>query len=106
MTGSEAYHDYRKLLENREVDAVWIATPEHWHARQAIEALEAGKHIYLEKPVGTDVRGCKKVLELGKKIEGKQSANVGFQIRFSPEYRELSRRIHEGAIQFRTTVGV
>jgi predicted dehydrogenase len=51
MTGGTLYHDYRKLLENKDIDAVVIATPEHWHARQAVETLEAGKDLYLEKPM-------------------------------------------------------
>lgn len=42
--------DFRKLLDNRDIDAVFIATPEHWHAPMAILALQAGKHVYVEKP--------------------------------------------------------
>src|SRR5690606_36839006 len=42
--------DFRKVLEDKDVDAVFIATPEHWHAPMAIMALQAGKHVYVEKP--------------------------------------------------------
>ncbi|MGA4645230.1 Gfo/Idh/MocA family protein [Limisphaera sp. 4302-co] len=48
---AEVYHDYRKLLERKDIDAVTIATVDHWHARCAIDALNAGKHVYVEKPM-------------------------------------------------------
>jgi predicted dehydrogenase len=48
---NKVYKDYRKLLEDKDVDAVFICTPEHWHAIQSIEACEAGKDIYVEKPM-------------------------------------------------------
>lgn len=49
--GAKAYRDYRKLLEDREVEAVLIATPEHWHHRQVLDAIAAGKDVYVEKPL-------------------------------------------------------
>jgi predicted dehydrogenase len=50
-TGVSSFHDYRKLLDDRSLEAVVIATPDHWHARMAIDAVEAGKDVYLEKPL-------------------------------------------------------
>jgi predicted dehydrogenase len=51
LTGAKPYKDYRRLLEDRDVDYVVIATPEHWHYQMAMDAAAAGKHIYCEKPM-------------------------------------------------------
>lgn len=53
-----AYSDYRKLLDNKDIDAVIIGTPDHWHALIMIHACEAGKHVYVEKPVGNSIGEC------------------------------------------------
>ena len=51
VSDAQVYKDYRKLLEDKNIDVVVIATPDHWHAQIGMEAMEAGKHIYIEKPM-------------------------------------------------------
>jgi predicted dehydrogenase len=76
----EGYLDYRKLLDRNDLDAVLIATPDHWHAKIAIDAMQAGKHVYVEKPMTHTVeqalelrdavRRYKKVLQVGPQGTG------------------------------------
>lgn len=87
---------HEKLFNSPDVDAVYIATPPWFHPVQLEAALDAGKHTYLEKPVGVDVPGCKTVAELGKKADGKVSLAVGFQIRKASAYVGMVERIHNG----------
>lgn len=87
-----------QIAASKEVDAVMVMTPAYFHPEQAEIAANAGKHVYLEKPVGVDVVGAKRVISLGEKIQGKLSLAVGFQIRKAPPYVEMVRRLHAGAI--------
>ncbi len=93
--GSKAYV---KLLENKDVDAVLISTPAYAHVDILEAAVAAGKHAYCEKPVAPDVDGCKRVLELGEKLNAKQSVVIGFQIRYATPYVEMVKRIQRGDI--------
>jgi predicted dehydrogenase len=54
----KTYSNYRKLLENKDIDAVVIGTPDHWHCLQMVEACSAGKDVYVEKPVGNSIHEC------------------------------------------------
>src|ERR1700732_4263849 len=89
---------YQQIAASKEVDAIVIATPPYYHPKHLESAVAASKHVYLEKPVAVDVPGAKKVIEIGKRAEGKLSLDVGFQIRDCPPFVELVRRIHDGAL--------
>jgi predicted dehydrogenase len=89
---------YEQLAASKEVDAIVIATPPYFHPQHLETVVAAGKHVYLEKPVAVDVPGVKRVIEIGKRAQGKLSLDVGFQIRDCPPFVELVRRIHEGAL--------
>src|SRR5690348_32984 len=91
-------HAYEQLASSKEVDAIVIATPPYFHPQHLEAVVAAGKHVYLEKPVAVDVPGAKRVIEIGKRAQGKLSLDVGFQIRDCPPFVELVRRIHEGAL--------
>ena len=89
---------YLRLLESPAVDAVLIASPPYFHPQHLEAAVEAGKHVYCEKPVAVDVYGCKRVMHIGEKAQGKLSLDVGFQIRNAPPFVEMVKRIHAGAL--------
>lgn len=93
---AELFGDYRKLLECKDIDAVIVATPDHWHAKMAIEALEAGKHVYLEKPMAhTPYEALaikKKVEQTGLKLQ------VGSQHTADGAYFAARKAIAEGRI--------
>jgi myo-inositol 2-dehydrogenase/D-chiro-inositol 1-dehydrogenase len=91
-------HAYQQIAASKEVDAIVIATPPYYHPRHLETVVAAGKHVYLEKPVAVDVPGALRVIEIGKRAEGKLSLDVGFQIRDCPPFVEMVRRIHEGAL--------
>jgi myo-inositol 2-dehydrogenase / D-chiro-inositol 1-dehydrogenase len=95
FVGPNAYHE---IAASKEVDAIVVATPPYFHPQHVEAAVAAGKHVYLEKPVAVDVPGAKKVMEIGKRAEGKLSLDVGFQIRDCPPFVEMVRRIHAGAL--------
>ncbi len=61
------YGDYRKLLDNKDIDAVIIGTPDHWHALPMIHACEMGKDVYVEKPLGRTIEECNAMLAASKK---------------------------------------
>jgi len=88
--------DFRNILKNKEVDAITIATPDHWHAPMAIAGLEAGKHVYVEKPCSHNPAEGVMLVQAQKKY-GKL-VQMGTQQRSSPHTIEIVDRIHNGEI--------
>jgi predicted dehydrogenase len=92
----QAVKDLRQVLDDRRVEAVWIATPDHWHAPAAILALDAGKHVYVEKPCCHNLREGRLMVEAAAR-SGKH-LQVGTQSRSTAVVREAIDRVRGGAI--------
>src|SRR5437868_2718902 len=88
--------DYRRLLEMRDLDAVVICTPDHWHALQTIHACEAGKDVYVEKPLSLCVVEGRKMVEAARKYN--RVTQVGLHRRSSEFCREAAEFVRNGGI--------
>ena len=91
------YREYRDLLADTAVDAVFIVTPTSLHAEQIIEALYAGKHVFCEKPLSLDLADCKRVAAEATKVP-KLKVMIGYGRRFDPSYRDAWDKIQAGLI--------
>ena len=90
------YKDYRKLLEDKDVDAVVIATPDHWHALQFIDACNAGKDVYVEKPLSLTVFEGRKMVEAAERT--KRVVQVGIHRRSAAFLKEAAEFVRSGGI--------
>jgi predicted dehydrogenase len=88
--------DFRRLLDRQDIDAVCIATPDHWHAIQTIEALEAGKDVYVEKPLTATLHEGRRMVEAQKRTG--RVVQVGLNRRGSPVYQRLVPLVRDGLI--------
>src|SRR5947209_1277475 len=77
LTGGKVVKDYRRVLDNPDVDYVLIATPEHWHYQMTADAISAGKHIYCEKPMTQTISQSKRIV--AKMNGSKLKMQVGVQ---------------------------
>ena len=90
------YQDIRKVLDNNDVDAITIATPDHWHAPMAIMGMNAGKHVFLEKPFCHSPQEGEWLIEVQRKTG--MSLQIGNQQRSAPTSINLKSEIEKGAI--------
>jgi predicted dehydrogenase len=96
FSDDKVYRDYRKLLEDKDVDAVFISTPEHWHAIQAKEAMEAGKDVYVEKPMTRYAEEAIQILDVQRRT--KRVLQVGSQGCSDPKWAKAGELIDQGKI--------
>jgi predicted dehydrogenase len=92
----KGFNDYRRLLDMKDLDAVVIGTPDHWHALQTIHACQAGKDVYVEKPLSLCVAEGRKMVEAVRKYG--RVCQVGIQRASSPMLNEVVELIRGGAI--------
>ena len=93
-TGGRPFSDYRELLAQKDLDYVLIATPEHWHHRMVLDALDAGKHVYVEKPMTHSIAQSQEVV---RKMQGsKLKLQVGVQGTSDESYEVANRYVRDG----------
>ena len=90
------HRDLRRVLDDNSIEAVIVATPDHWHAPAAILALDAGKHVYVEKPCAHNIREGRALINAARR-SGKV-VQVGTQSRSTPVLQKAIKLIHDGAI--------
>jgi predicted dehydrogenase len=90
------YKEYKKLLEDKDIDAVMIATPDHWHALMFVDACNAGKDVYVEKPLSRTVMEGRKMVETAERT--KRVVQVGTNHRSYKAYIEAAAFVRSGGI--------
>jgi predicted dehydrogenase len=96
LTGAKPVADYRRILDDKDIDYVLIATPEHWHFQMAMDALDAGKHVYVEKPMTHTIEQGKKLVEKVKSSGRK--LQVGVQGMSDESYAVANQHIKAGEL--------
>jgi predicted dehydrogenase len=93
---AQALQDFRKLLERKDIDAVLIATPDHWHAIPAILACQAGKDVYVEKPLAHNIREGRAMVNAARRHN--RIVQTGTQQRSAPHFAEIARIVQGGEL--------
>jgi len=88
--------DYKKILENKDIDAVVIGTPDHWHCKIMIDALVAGKDVYVEKPVGNSIAECNEMIAAQQKYQ--KVVQVGQWQRSQKHFADAIAYVHSGKL--------
>jgi predicted dehydrogenase len=93
---AKLFQDFRRVLDLKEIDAVHIATPDHWHATAAVLGCQAGKDVYVEKPTSLTVREGRAMVQAARKYN--RIVQVGTQHRSAPHFRKIAEMIQRGDI--------
>jgi len=94
--GIRAYTDYKRMIDEEDLDAVTIATPDHLHREMALYAMERGKHVLVEKPMDLTTAGCREMVDLAD--EKQVLLQVDFHKRYDPYNIDVMRKVRAGSI--------
>jgi predicted dehydrogenase len=94
--GAKTYNDFRRLLDQKDIEAVVVATPDHTHAVATVAALRSGRHVYCEKPLTRTISECRAVMEAARKA--RRATQLGTQIHAGGNYRRVVELIRGGAV--------
>jgi predicted dehydrogenase len=97
FSGAKEYKNYKDLLAS-DVDAVMICTPAFLHPEMFEAAVQAKKHIFMEKPAGVDAKGCRRVIEAAKKADKSKRITVDYQQRYGKDYRKAYEILKSGEL--------
>jgi predicted dehydrogenase len=96
LAAPKHYGDYRKMLENKDIDVVIIGTPDHWHCLQFVDALSAGKHVYVEKPLGNSIAEINIMQQAARRYGN--MVQVGQWQRSQPHFVDAVNFLRSGAL--------
>src|SRR5678815_2147547 len=94
--GAKTYNDFRQLIDQKDIDAIVVGTPDHTHAVATIAALQTGRHVYCEKPLTHTLSECRAVQLAAAKA--KKATQIGTQIHAGDNYRRVVELVQTGAV--------
>lgn len=94
--GAKTYHDFRELIEQKDLDAIVVGTPDHTHAVAAVAALNSGRHVYCEKPLARTLSEVRAITNAA--VRNKRVTQIGTQIHSGTNYRRVVELVRSGAI--------
>ena len=92
----DAYADYRRILERKDIDAVLVTTPDHWHSQIVVDAVSAGKDVYVEKPLSNTLPAAQRMVEAY--LKSGRVVQMGCQQRSTPHFQECVKMIQDGLL--------
>lgn len=93
---ARTYSDFRRLIDQKDIDAIVVATPDHTHAVASVAALRSGRHVYCEKPLTRTISECRIVMDTARKM--KRVTQIGTQIHAGNNYRRVVELVQSGAV--------
>ena len=95
-TTAQTYKDFRRVLDNKDIHVIHVATPDHWHAAPTVLGCQAGKDVYVEKPLSLTIAEGRKMVAAARKYN--RIVQTGMQHRSAPHYKEVEDLVQSGAI--------